>query len=502
MTPPGAWCDAARGRIVLTLVHQARRRLFRNELLSQGANAISAALLALILLLLLGTQILGWQWLVLMPLAAIALGILLARRKLPSPYLVAQMIDHRLGLADSLSTAVYFETPSGRRAVSDRIRVLQREAAQRVSESVDIRLAIPYTMPRTAYAMTALFLVASSLFALRYGLSRRLDLTPPLARVVMQSFGFPERTQEARRDLRTPPPKVEDQDEETTLDAEQSLKQEDQAADPSPELPAQAPQSKGEKKSGAEDPSRQQEQAEPSSSEEPDNQSQDQSGTNAAKQGDKAGNNKGSKADASRQDPSAENSSLLSKVKDAMQNLLSRMKPQAGQSGGQQSSQEQNSKQGKGQQNGGKQESAKNGQQQSAGQEAGDQEGQTGDQADNSQDPQGKGTGKNNSQQASKQPGSGVGSQDGDKNIRQAEQLAAMGKISEIIGKRSANISGETTVEVQNTNQVLHTQYTQRGAEHTQGGAEIHRDEVPVGLEGYVEQYFEQVRKQPAPVKK
>ena len=99
-----------------------------------------------------------------------------------------------------------------------------------------------------------------------------------------------------------------------------------------------------------------------------------------------------------------------------------------------------------------------------------------------SQDPQGKGTGKSDSQQASKQPGSGVGSQDGDKSIKQAEQLAAMGKISEIIGKRSANISGETTVEVQSTSQQLHTPYAQRGAQHTQGGAEIDRDEIPVAL--------------------
>ncbi len=184
-----------------------------------------------------------------------------------------------------------------------------------------------------------------------------------------------------------------------------------------------------------------------------------------------------------------------------MQNLLSRMKQQPAQSGNQQSSMEQNSKQGKGQQ-AGKQESANKGQQQSAGQKDGEQEGQAGDQAEQSQDSQGKGTGKNNSEQASKQAGSGVGSQNGDKSIRQAQQLAAMGKISEIIGKRAANISGETTVEVQNSNQVLHTPYAQRGAEHTQGGTEIHRDEVPVALQGFVEEYFEQLRRQAPPAKK
>ena len=76
-----------------------------------------------------------------------------------------------------------------------------------------------------------------------------------------------------------------------------------------------------------------------------------------------------------------------------------------------------------------------------------------------------------------------------------------MGKISEILGKRSANITGETTVEVQSTSQQLRTQYAQRSAQHSQGGAEISRDEVPVALQSYVEQYFEQIRKQQPPKK-
>ena len=116
------------------------------------------------------------------------------------------------------------------------------------------------------------------------------------------------------------------------------------------------------------------------------------------------------------------------------------------------------------------------------------------------QNGQAKGDGKSDSDQPSKQPGSGIGSKDGAKDIKLAEQLEAMGKISEILGKRSANLTGEATVEVQSTTQELHTPYAQRRAEHTEGGAEIGRDEVPVALETYVEQYFEQVRK-PAPKK-
>ena len=51
------------------------------------------------------------------------------------------------------------------------------------------------------------------------------------------------------------------------------------------------------------------------------------------------------------------------------------------------------------------------------------------------------------------------------------------------------------TVEVQSTNQQLRTSYVNKGAQHTQGGTEINRDEVPVALQPYVQEYFEQVRK-------
>jgi hypothetical protein len=71
-----------------------------------------------------------------------------------------------------------------------------------------------------------------------------------------------------------------------------------------------------------------------------------------------------------------------------------------------------------------------------------------------------------------------------------------MGKLSEIMGKRSQTITGEATVEVQQTNQQLRTNYVNKGVQHSQGGAEISRDEVPVALQPYVQQYFEQVRKQ------
>jgi hypothetical protein len=110
----------------------------------------------------------------------------------------------------------------------------------------------------------------------------------------------------------------------------------------------------------------------------------------------------------------------------------------------------------------------------------------------------GKGGGKSNDKDASAQPGSGIGRQDGSKDLRAAQQEKAMGKLSEVIGKRSANVSGEMTVEVQSGSQQLKTGYTQKSAQHAATGGDASRDEVPLDLQPYVSGYFDEIRKQPA----
>jgi len=489
---------------VLTLVRRARRRLFGNELLAQGANATSAALGALILLLLVGTQILNWQWALLIPLVAAIAGFYRARKRLPTPYAVAQIVDRRMALEDTLSTAFFFSQDEAASRADAEVRQWQFDRATRMAESVDVRKAIPFTIPRTIYLMAALILVASSLFALRYGLTRRLDLQPPLATILEQTFGTNERTEQARNNRKLPQPEPQTQPD----DSGGNVQDPDQKAVDQPDADAanaseESSDSKtpGDAKAANADAKRQAEEGEKSDGDQKDAQGDERSGEGESPNGQKGDSKSDPKQDAAaKQDSqnSGDSSSLMSKVKDAMQNLLSRMKPQQSQSGAQQqqSAMDQKNSQGKGQQNGSKQQSGKDGQQQNGGQQGDAQEGQSGEQAQDAQDPQGKGTGKSENQQPSKQPGSGIGSQDGDKSIKQAEQLAAMGKISEIFGKRSANITGEATVEVQNTSQQLRTQYTQRGVQHSQSGAEINRDEIPVALQPYVAQYFEQVRKQ------
>jgi hypothetical protein len=488
------------------LVRHARRRILGNQLFAQGANAGSAALGAFILLVLFGSQTLSWPVALAIPVAAMSFGIYRVQRRMPSRYAVAQLVDRRLGLADNLSTALFFSEVDPAAQVAPDIRRAQFEEAGRLAQSVEVRRAVPYTVPRAVYLMAALALVAGSLFALRYGLSRRLDLRQPLASFLPESLtgGKPvHRADKARRNARQTPETPDDgstpsnQDRQSPLqDPNQEFQTPGESATDSiagmdaKSVPMQRPGERNDTEMASDDADSEGESANGKNGEE---------GQDGQQSGESAQSGKPQNGEKREAGNAGDNSSLMNKLKDAFQNLLSKAKPQQSQQGSPQPGQK--SASGKPRQ--GSQPNGKDGQPRNGSQQGDAQQGEDGQEAKNSESAQqGKGQGKSDSEQASKQPGSGIGSQDGDKAIRNAEQLAAMGKISEILGKRSATISGEATVEVQTTNQQLRTPYAPKGAEHTQGGAEISRDEVPVALQPYVQQYFEQLRKQAPGVKK
>ena len=487
---------------MITLIIRARRRIVYNELFAQGAVAFSAALLAFILLLLVGTQILDWRWLLAIPSAALGAGLYRLWRRVPADYTVAQLLDRRLALADTLSTATFFSHGATRFRPDPEVRASQFEDAERLAATVDVRAAIPLVLPRTVYALAVLVLVASSLFALRYGLSSRLDLKPPLARILAEKFGPREGDRETREARRKSGRDREQNYADRELDREDPRAgQADVPAQPKDQI-AQRSEADRSRDGGSKNSTRKQAQDEQAGDSdrnaEPGKQPPEDGRENSAPP---PSQEKGQSAQtgkpAARQSPGNESSNLLSKLQDAMKNLLSRMNMQPpAHSPDQESATAQNNRSGRGKPKDGSQKSAASGgQKQAGGQEGNPQAGQGGEDSMAAQSGQSKGDGKSDSKQSSQQPGSGIGSQDGDKNIKLAEQLAAMGKISEILGKRSANLTGEATVQAQSTAQQLRTPYAQRRAEHAEGGAEIGRDEVPVALESYVEQYFEQVRK-------
>ena len=479
---------------MLELVRRARRRILHNELLCQGANAVSAALAAVILLLIAGTQILSWYWALLLPAAAIVFALYRVRKRLPSLYVTAQTVDRRMDLTDSLSTAIFFESVDSAKRASPDLRRLQLAQAERMAQKVDVERAVPYIIPQTAYVAAALLLVASSVFALRYGLTERLDLKQPLARILQQSFGWGSPQEKARQDTRKSPDKGASDD--ALASSEEGDPNVSSDNGPQPDDAAENSASSQDSKSASKADKNSQNQAQQDSAEDQAEKAEDSNaeGKQDSASNPKNGQQKGNEAQS--QGNQASNAaqsgqSLLSKMKEAMQNLMSSLQKSPEQNA---ANQNQNGKNGKSQQNEGKQQSAK-GEKKSGAQSEDSQEQQAAD-GQEAQNAQGQATERADSALNNKQPGSGAGSRDGSKDVKLAEQLAAMGKITEIIGKRSQNVTGEATVDVQNTSQQLRTAYQERNAEHAQTGAEINRDEIPVALESYVAQYFERVRKQ------
>ncbi len=159
----------------------------------------------MILLLLLGTQVLDWRWLAAVVAAGVLAGFRRLPRQIPSRYRIAQEIDRRLALRDSLSTAFFYERLATDRRASQEMREAQLAEAERIAAGVDVVCAVPFAFPKSLYAMAILGLIASSLFALRYGISRRLDLRLPLATLVFDGFHFfsePQTAEAKKREVR------------------------------------------------------------------------------------------------------------------------------------------------------------------------------------------------------------------------------------------------------------------------------------------------------------
>ncbi|HKW97275.1 MAG TPA: hypothetical protein VJN43_06045 [Bryobacteraceae bacterium] len=491
--------------MIRDLIGRARRRYIWNEVLAQGTLAASAGMAGFILLLILGTQILDWPVLVAVSLITLAFGCYRISRRVPSNYSIAQLVDRRLLLADALSTALYFARTDAKGCAS--MREGQLAQAERTAQSANLERAIPFVMPRAVYALAALGLVASGLFALRYGSSRSLDLRAPLAHILMDSFGPAAQQQAANKREGARKPDVPKPVGLTIPEGDPNNAQLDPAPDSALDTTGvpdavndPLPQSQSNAKAKAESASTQDAEAEAGDSESSESADaatgESLSNSPEGKNANQKGASDGAKPERANADG---NSSLVAKLRDAMSNLLSKMRQQQpnGSGSNHQSANGQNSRQAGSQRAGQKSNGASGEKQQAGGQETADADGQqSGAEGKNGQNSQAQGAGRSSDQQAANQPGSGIGRQDGNKDTRLAEQLAAMGKISEIIGKRSANISGEITVEVPASQQQLHTPYSQTAATHTDAGGDISRDEIPVIFQQYVQQYFEQVRKQ------
>lgn len=485
-----------------------RRRALLQLLLEQGSLALALALGGVILLLLTGTQILNWYWPLLLLVAAFGVGSYRIRKRVPSTYEVAQQVDRRLGLKDTISTAVYFAAQP-ERAPQELIHA-QRGVAESVAQTADAEAASPWRVPRQAYACAAMAVLSASLLVVRYGFRGSLDLEQPLFRipfdtlsstpeVVAKSKAFPKQklpqdfegvaipsdgTEQAEGEKKKTPEEIEIPGETVETDdadgREAQMTKDGKSMEKGGKEGGDAGE-KGEGEAAGED------------------RAQSDSGSNA--KGPQNAKSPGQSKNPNSSQQQADNSSLMDKMKDAMANLMSRMKmsPKSGENSRQSSASQQGASQSaSAQQKAGQKGSpapGKQGEGQSKSDEAGEQEGEG---AAKSMNAQGKMSDAGGEKQMAQEGKSGAGKQDGEKDIKAAEQQAAMGKISELLGKRAQNMTGEIMVEVSSGRQQLKTQYTQKNATHSEAGGEISRDEVPAAYQQFVQSYFEEARKAPA----
>lgn len=482
-----------------SLLAKARQRCIWHLLLDHFALAASIAMAGAILLLLTGNQILNWYWIALLIVVAIGVGIYRMRSRVPSAYTLAQRIDRRLHLADALSTATYFSSPDAEHTRTEAsVRERQKAEAEQAARTVDVRVAVPFTRSRFAYPAVGLALVAMGLFALRFAVTGSMSLEPSLVKMAFDTFFGSSNQQMAKNNRGKLPPNVKPPVDPGAPDSPSNAN--DLAPDSvldSTEVPEVNPDMADQVKSASQGP-QQHDQVSPEgeNSEKGDKGQQgNDAGQENSPQNDKGDNNKNGKQPDKQnsKEGSGKESSLMDKLRDAMANMMNKLKPQK--DGQQQNSQS-------AQQNGKQDSSNQKGQQQknqsaNADKEA-QQDQQQGDQGDKKQSADAKSGEKSSDKSSPQDSKSGVGSEDGDKSAREAELLQAMGKLSEILGKRSANVSGEVMVEVGSTKQQLKTPFSQRQAKHADAGGEIHRDEVPLMYQQFVQQYFEEIRKSPA----
>jgi hypothetical protein len=482
-------------------VEQVVRSAWERRLLvvavERTAIAVAVVLATLVLMLLVGTQVLDWRWMLI--LAAVGLGIAgyQVRQQLLGHYRVAQILDRRLQLADSLSTGWYLLTCPGH--TPDPITEYQLRGADRAARSVNVAAAFPFTGRRLWSIAGGLALVAASLFGVRYFVTNSLSLRHSLIPFQLSDV-FERRDKDSEETKRQREDGTDaSQSQKSTQKADGQKDAKDQRANPPPAAQGNAPGAG----QNPNDPAEMREAKEGQDSQ--NKQSADgAAGSAQPKAGDKQGDD-GEKTPGS-QKPSSDDAAnspkssngLIDRMKDALSSLAAKMRPNS--QGKQQPNEQKSGEEKSGDQQSASKEQNNASQQAAANREASEQQQASEGQAQGqTQEKSRSGQGRSADQSADKSKSdshSGIGSQDGDKATKDAEQLKAMGKLAEIIGKRSASATGDVMVENPSGKQRLQTDYSQRVGHHADLGGEINRDEIPLMYQQYIREYMSQVRQQ------
>lgn len=482
------------------LVRNAHRRRISLLLVEEAAIAASLVFAACILILLLGTQLLNWYWLVLVGGFGLALAGIRVRKRLPEIYFTAQALDTRLSLHDSISTAWYIggvpeiaATPAGQ---------LQLSQAEALASEVDPAAAFPVRMHNSWAFALALAALALSLFSIRYLVQRNTNLSQSLIPLRLRMLPAALRDELSGN---TPATAAARPLTDQQKDARQELAKADES---DPRLndvvgmknPAAAPPEEGKAQGNSALDQSPSDGKNPANGKDSGTEGSPDSSSPPGAKDDAAGTAKNAEeGDRSKASGDQQSDSLMSRMKDAVSSFMAKMKPDN--SSQTQRSQSQSTAapdQDQTQTESGPSKSdtsASQSSQANAKSDAKSSEQAQATEMSQSGDSRNPGTSENKEGNQSK---SGIGRQNGGKDVQLAQEKEAMGKLAEIVGKRSRDVSGEMMVEVPSGKEQLKTAYTGQVAQHSDTSGEINRDEIPVALQPYVRAYMELVREKPA----
>lgn len=441
--------------------------------------AAAAALSVFALVLIAGTGILHWGWSAAAGLIVAAVAAWRERNRLPGPYQNAQRIDHILEAKDLLSTAWHFSASAGKSELVDSVL---RQAGD-TAATADVTVLMPWKLPRSGYVAASLLAVCAVLLGVRLSVLKTLDLHAGLAEVRFDTItGAP--VEAGKKMAKTQQPRPFEGVGVDIPGYEAASLTGDEKNEQIEQFDVEATEAGASGQKGSRSQSGQE-----GGEGEPGDEPGDQPGVEDVPTGTQDPSRQpGNKGKGSQQDKP---NSLMDKMRDALASLMDKLKieppPGEGKESATKSQQPgQGKKDGKGQKG-----QSQNAQADADGEKS-DAEGE-GEQTQMTKNQSGQPP-----EPPSGQPRSGMGTQDGSKDTAMSEDAEAMGKLSELFGRRSQNVKGEVMVEVSKSrNQALRTPLADRSASHGESGGEVSRDEVPLHLQDYVQRYYKQVRKTP-----
>jgi len=472
-------------RVTRRLVRRARVKVCLQAAL-RCATVLSGMLAALMVA---SIDVLAPAWIGCASVPALAIFFWHIRRHWPQPYVVLQQIDRRLELQDLLSTAYYFRLLRKGSTGEFPLSVVLARQATALARNLKPSRAIPFGRP----ALTRVAVLASAVlvFAYRYG---HLDKLEPVELVRL-----------SHPDLADPAEQVA-QAQRAALDRQEQASKPPQPEQPTANHPGDPPRQAGDWHSNGPRPLELSIPAwqawnhpRPDAPASPSLDPEDSDG-HASEAGEHQQASTGSPSEGERsrsEEPSHPASELLQKMQDAFNKLLAKLKipPLAGNGRRVTTAENSPNRQAQpGEESASESGEAHSGQPQNSmtasprGEQAARQMA-----AATSLLPQGQAQGETQSQQGDSNLG--IGKRDGAKDLRQARELEAFGKLEELFGQRAESLRGEVWVDVSSAQPDGTPVYKDVAASHRANRSAIPREKIPLELQPYIRAYFEKLHR-------